>query len=125
MSGFSAEWLAFREPVDAASRNPGITARLLAWRRRYAALAVLDLGGGTGANVRFLAPLLGGEQRWRLVEHDPALLAHGEALFRRWAAERGMAAGWFGFVDVSPGGVPAGTPAETGHFLPACVQWNK
>lgn len=92
MSGFSAEWLAFREPVDAASRNPGLTARLLAWRRRYAALAVLDLGGGTGANVRFLAPLLGGEQRWRLVEHDPALLAQSEGLFRRWAAERGMAA---------------------------------
>jgi hypothetical protein len=67
MSGFSAEWLALREPVDAASRNPELIAadRLATARARF--LSVLDLGSGTGANFRFLAPLLG----------DRAVLAAG------------------------------------------------
>jgi SAM-dependent methyltransferase len=91
MSGFSAEWLSLREPADSAARNPELTARLLDWRRRQGALTVLDLASGTGANCRFLAPLLGGEQHWRLVDHDPALLAHGEQLSREWAKQQGFA----------------------------------
>lgn len=74
MSGFSAAWLALREPADAASRHAELTARLIDWRQTRGHLSVLDLGSGTGANCRFLAPLLGGEQHWRLVDHDPALL---------------------------------------------------
>ncbi len=42
-------------------------------------MSVLDLGSGTGANLRFLAPLLGEQQHWRLVDADPALLADGAA----------------------------------------------
>ncbi|MDQ5909700.1 MAG: SAM-dependent methyltransferase [Pseudomonadota bacterium] len=83
MSGFSVEWLALREPVDAVSRHAELTARLIDWRRsRWGErrLSVLDLGSGTGANCRFLAPRLGGVQHWRLVDHDPALLAHSAAL---------------------------------------------
>lgn len=90
MSGFSADWLALREPADAAARNPELTARLRDWRRRRGALTVLDLACGMGANFRFLAPLLGGEQRWRLVDHDSALLARGGESIGPWAAERGM-----------------------------------
>lgn len=73
MSGFSAQWLALREPADAGSRNVELTTRLIEWRRTQERLSVLDLGSGTGANYRFLAPLLGGEQSWRLVDNDPAL----------------------------------------------------
>ena len=87
MNGFAAEWLALREPVDAAARNAELTAELLAWRRGRAALTVLDLASGTGANLRVLAPALGGAQHWRLVDHDPALLARGEALSGPWAAQ--------------------------------------
>jgi SAM-dependent methyltransferase len=92
MSGFSADWLALREPVDAAARNPELTARLRDWRRsrERGPLTVLDLASGTGANLRFLAPLLGGEQHWRLVDHDPLLLARGEEQCGAWAAEREM-----------------------------------
>ena len=79
ISNFSTEWLALREPVDAASRNVELTARLLEWREQLDTLAALDLASGTGANFRFLAPLLGGEQHWRLVDHDPALLAQGNS----------------------------------------------
>lgn len=85
MSGFSAEWLKLREPVDAAARNSELAACLLDWRRRHGSLAILDLAGGTGANCRFLAPLLGGEQHWRIVDHDPALLAQGAMEMRSWA----------------------------------------
>lgn len=90
MSGFSAEWLRLRESADAAARNPALTTRLIAWRRRHDALSVLDLGSGAGANFRVLAPALGGRQNWRLVDHDPALLARANEMLRRWAATRGM-----------------------------------
>ncbi|QQS54229.1 MAG: hypothetical protein IPM89_15755 [Candidatus Competibacteraceae bacterium] len=92
MSGFSAEWLRLREPADAAARSPALTARLIAWRRRHDALSVLDLGGGTGANFRFLSPALGGKQRWWLLDHDPALLARAGELLCQWAVKRGMTA---------------------------------
>ncbi|HHW77716.1 MAG TPA: class I SAM-dependent methyltransferase [Xanthomonadaceae bacterium] len=90
MTGFPADWLELREPVDAVSRDPELTAELRAWRQRHGRLSVLDLGSGTGANVRFLAPVLGGEQHWLLVDHDPTLLARGDGLPRRWMTERGV-----------------------------------
>jgi SAM-dependent methyltransferase len=35
---------------------------------------VLDLGSGTGSNLRYLAPLLPGEQEWTLLDRDSHLL---------------------------------------------------
>lgn len=35
----------------------------------------MDLGSGTGSNLRWLAPRLGGLAAWTLVDHDPELLA--------------------------------------------------
>jgi hypothetical protein len=72
MSGFSPEWLTLREPFDAAARS-----RALAQRFAEAlppAPRIADLGGGTGSNVRYLAPLVPGA-RWRVVDADPVLLA--------------------------------------------------
>jgi len=42
-------------------------------------LEVVDLGAGTGANLRWLAPRLPDpdRQHWTLVDHDPGLLARG------------------------------------------------
>ena len=40
---------------------------------------MLDLGSGTGSNLRWLAPRLGGAQAWTLVDHDAALLARAVA----------------------------------------------
>jgi SAM-dependent methyltransferase len=78
--GFSAEWLRQREPFDAAAR--AVAAERLQLARWLAALKpdtgpwrVTDLGCGTGANLRALAPWLEGPQQWRAVDHDPALLA--------------------------------------------------
>ncbi len=79
MSGFSAEWLRQREPFDAAAR--AVAAERLQLARWLAALKpdaapwrVIDLGCGTGANYRALAPMLAGPQQWCVVDHDKALL---------------------------------------------------
>lgn len=73
MSGFSRDWLALREPFDAAARSRELG-------RRFADLVppgglVADLGAGTGANARYLAPMFGERVRWRLVDADPDLLS--------------------------------------------------
>lgn len=75
MTGFTAEWLARREPVDAAARGPALAAKLGNEVRAGAAWRIVDLGSGTGANLRYLAPRLGGMQEWWLVDDDAALLA--------------------------------------------------
>ena len=83
MSGaFATDWLDLREPVDAVARSRGLLDRLAAWRRQRGRLRVVDLGAGTGANLRWSAPTLGGEQDWTLVELDPALIAAGERRLR-------------------------------------------
>lgn len=70
MSGFSADWLALREPADARARSAALAARFAAGVQRAA-----DLATGTGANIRYLAPRLGGATEWLAVDDDPALLA--------------------------------------------------
>ena len=92
MSGFSAEWLELREPFDAAARAAPLVAELrahLARGTQDAPLAVLDLGAGAGSNLRYLAPLLGGVQHWRLADHDPRLLEAAIATTHAWADARG------------------------------------
>lgn len=71
--GFSAEWLSLREPADRAARDDALA-------RRAAVAAgstpvIVDLGCGTGATRRALAPYLPANTRWFLVDSDPALLA--------------------------------------------------
>lgn len=75
MSGFSAEWLALREPADTAARAPRVTQAIAVAMAGRSPLRVADLGCGTGSNVRYLAPRLPQPQAWRLVDHDAALLA--------------------------------------------------
>jgi SAM-dependent methyltransferase len=64
----SRRWLALREPADAAARARVLVKQL---RRRLPAAdrwLIHDLGCGTGAMGRWLAPLLPGPQHW--VGHD-------------------------------------------------------
>lgn len=84
---FAADWLASREVLDARSRSHCLTGLAAGWlaTRTHAhggPVGIVDLGSGSGSNLRFLASRLPGPQRWRLVDHDPALLA----LARRQAA---------------------------------------
>lgn len=71
---FSAGWLALREPVDHQTRSEALLVPLTAEWRSRAWRRVLDLGTGTGSNVRYLAPRLPGPQEWVLIDHDPDLL---------------------------------------------------
>src|SRR5262252_1729385 len=75
MSDFSAEWLALREPIDSVSRSMRLTRAIADALPRYRAIDILDLGAGTGANVRYLAGKLPLPQRWLLVDHDERLLS--------------------------------------------------
>jgi hypothetical protein len=47
---------------------------------------VLDLGTGTGSNLRYLAPRLPGRQRWLVVDRDPELLTRLPELTSSWGA---------------------------------------
>ncbi len=79
MTGFSAGWLALREPYDRAARNRVVLDAVAAAFAAASAVTVTDLGSGTGATMRAIAPLLPARQRWRLVDNDDALL-HQAAL---------------------------------------------
>jgi hypothetical protein len=91
MSGFSVDWLSLREPFDAAARAAPLVAELRRHVPRGTSAApfeIVDLGAGAGSNLRYLAPLLGGEQRWRLVDRDRALLHAAIGTTRAWAVSR-------------------------------------
>jgi SAM-dependent methyltransferase len=95
-AGFSADWLHQREPFDAAARDGAaprlaLEARLTAWRPPAGApLRVIDLACGTGANLRWLAPRLGGAQQWLVVDHDAALLERWPACLAAREGGRGV-----------------------------------
>ncbi len=93
MTGFALDWLTLREGFDGQARaQSAVAAAVQAWRaqRSNAPLSVLDMACGSGANLRVLAPLLGGAQQWRLVDHDPALLAAVPQALVRWAEAHGL-----------------------------------
>lgn len=72
MSGFDPTWLALREPYDHAVRDPGLTQAFTAALGPKPCL--IDLGCGSGSNLRFLSPHLPTGQRWMCIDHDPDLL---------------------------------------------------
>ena len=70
-----ADWLALREPADAAARAPALVDELRRLLPTGPVLEVHDLGSGTGSMARWLAPRLPGPQRWVLHDRDADLLA--------------------------------------------------
>lgn len=75
MSGFSADWLALREPADACARSADLIARAGADLGTRVAPLVCDLGSGTGAGMRAFAPAFPRDTRWLLTDNDPDTLA--------------------------------------------------
>ena len=75
MSGFSAEWLALREPFDGQARNTTVRGAVIAALAGLDPVNIVDLACGTGSMLRALAPLLPARQSWRLVDNDLSLLA--------------------------------------------------
>jgi hypothetical protein len=86
MSSFDPQWLSLREPADRRSRAPGprdACAGHFSGRER---ITILDLGAGTGSNLRASWDHLPARQDWRLVDHDPALLEAARRTLSAWAA---------------------------------------
>ncbi|MGE5154510.1 MAG: class I SAM-dependent methyltransferase [Bdellovibrio bacteriovorus] len=93
MGDFSAEWLALREPADHRARSQALVRELVAWledRPSPGPRQLLDLGAGTGSNLRYLAPRLAGAQEWVCVDQDPELLAALIEQTSTWARAQGL-----------------------------------
>ena len=85
MTGFSAAWLALREPADHRARNAAVRDSAIAHLAGKAAPRLVDLGCGSGSNLRALAPHLPSGQIWRLVDADPLLLQAARQALTLWA----------------------------------------
>jgi SAM-dependent methyltransferase len=87
MSGFDATWLDLREPVDHRSRSEDLAKMLAREYRSRNRIVVLDMGCGTGSNLRATASWLGPEQHWMLVDYDPRLLEAAQQRLSAWAGK--------------------------------------
>lgn len=86
-TAFAPEWLALRETADARARNHELLAALNARFALRDRVSVVDIGCGTGANLRATAPLLPGSQHWTLIDNDAGLLAAARRAILKWADE--------------------------------------
>ena len=90
MGEFTAEWLALREPADAAARSERLLQAVAARFTPETILTILDIGAGTGSNARYLAERLYPQQQWLLADHDPSLLIEASQRLRAWGEARGL-----------------------------------
>jgi len=72
-----AAWLALRERADTTARSVALTQAIIARLPNDRPLRILDLGSGTGSNVRYLSSRLPVPQHWLAVDRDSDLLAAG------------------------------------------------
>jgi hypothetical protein len=70
----SPEWLVLREPADAAARSAELAERLARHVCAADRLVIHDLGAGSGAMGRWLAPRLPRPQHWVVHDRDAELL---------------------------------------------------
>jgi hypothetical protein len=75
-----SHWLALREPLDAVARSSTLVDD---------PLRIVDLGTGTGSNVRYLLGRLPPRQHWLLVDRDADLLSEIPRRLTGWAASHG------------------------------------
>jgi hypothetical protein len=82
MSGFSAGWLALREPYDRRARSLAVLDAVAASLKDLPSARIVDLACGTGSTLRALAPRLAVPQNWRLADNDLSLLARASEAVR-------------------------------------------
>lgn len=82
MTGFSADWLALREPHDLRARNRSVLDAVAASIAGIPSPRIVDLACGTGSTLRALAPRLPAGQSWRLTDNDLSLLARASDMAR-------------------------------------------
>lgn len=86
---FSASWLALREPADHRARDVALAHQLATHLSAVPVPRIVDLGCGSGSNLRGLAPVLGLQQDWTLVDYDRDLLQAARDTLSKWADEAG------------------------------------
>src|SRR5262245_15217774 len=89
MADSLSNWLALRETADTDARSQRLTNDVVIAIGRQDPLSILDLGTGTGSNIRYLAGRLPAPQRWLIVDRDPVLLAEAQTRMSSWGASRG------------------------------------
>lgn len=90
MTSFSTDWLSLREDADHRSRNSFLQGQVLKYLDKIGSsknspLHIIDLGSGTGSNLRALAPLIHHHQKWTLIDYDPLLLNAARDKICVWA----------------------------------------
>lgn len=80
MSGFSAAWLALREPHDLRARNSAVLEAVIASLKSHPQVRIVDIACGTGSTLRALSPRLNSQQVWRLCDNDLGLLARASTM---------------------------------------------
>lgn len=78
-----------REAADAAARPAALTDALARTLAPDAPVRILDLGTGTGSNVRYLLQRLPPQQDWLVIDRDSALLDELLSRTASWAHTRG------------------------------------
>ncbi len=112
MNDFSPDWLKLRESADVRARNRDVADVVSARFALRDQASVVDLGCGTGSNLRATAQLLPARQSWTLVDHDRALLAAAQRELTAWADRAEL-------VD------PAETPTAGVGYLPHALELTK
>jgi hypothetical protein len=69
-----SSWLGLREVADRASRSVSLTRRIASEIGHRVPVRIVDLGTGTGSNVRYLTDHFSTPQSWLLIDRDPTLL---------------------------------------------------
>lgn len=73
-AGFDADWLVLREPVDHRSRARSLVNELRQEGVRRGWTRLVDLGSGTGSNLRYVSARVPWAREWTAVDHDAELL---------------------------------------------------
>jgi len=89
MTASLSDWLALREPADFAARSVSLTQTIADAVASRDPVRVLDLGSGTGSNLRYLAERLPRRQQWLLTDVNSDLLERVHERTSIWAATRG------------------------------------
>src|SRR5581483_10683367 len=89
MTELLSDWLPLREAADASARSATIVRRVAEALPRDRPLRALDLGSGTGSNIRYLSSRLPDPQDWVAVDREPTLLSMAPLGVRTRAMELG------------------------------------
>jgi hypothetical protein len=85
-----ANWLALREPHDWAARDASLVDDVVRALSGTSTVRVIDLGTGTGSNLRYLMARLPPRQEWLLIDKSPDVLRRVLDRTTGWAAARGL-----------------------------------